>query len=306
MGVTIRRGKNLIGVQVTTDSSDVVTRIIPVGKNEKGNDLYLQGTRYVDSPHIGDYPTIYVKRIEYDVRVGKNEGEFADDDAARAELLRLANADFAAGADAAAYGMEVDFITLGNADGSDEYASLQAVHIHDTVTVIDELIQLRAKLRVTGYTWDVLAGRYTAITLGDVVDLEQVTYGYTLPDASVSGGKIIPGSASGSILRDATIGYAKINTAAIEQLSANAITALRAHIRELVAGNITTDQLYADLAVIAVAQITTANIDKANINWAEIQSLTAQVAEITSATIKFGKIEWANIVLGGTCHKCQK
>ena len=56
MNVTVRRGKNLIGVTVNTDASNVVTRIVPFGKNRDGDDLPLDGTGYVDSPRIGDYP----------------------------------------------------------------------------------------------------------------------------------------------------------------------------------------------------------------------------------------------------------
>lgn len=41
MGVTVRRGKNLKSVTVETDSTDVVTRIIPVGKDKDGKDLLL-------------------------------------------------------------------------------------------------------------------------------------------------------------------------------------------------------------------------------------------------------------------------
>lgn len=295
-GVTIRRGKNLVGVQVTTDSTDVVTRIIPVGKNKDGDDLFLDGTIYVDSPNIAKYPIVYAKRIDYDVRVGKNEGQFSTEALARAELRRLAEADFAAGIDAATYGMDVDFISLENTAEYADYASLQAVHIHDTVTVIDELVNLRAKLRVTGYEWDVLGRRYNSVSLGDIVELEQVTYGYTLADGTVSGSKIIPGSVDGStVLRNMSVNYAKIAQAAIEQLSANAITAMTAHINEIVAGNITTDQLYVDLAFIAAAQITAANIDKANIDWAQIDTLTAQIAEISRAEIEQGNIKWAEI-----------
>ena len=301
MGVTIRRGKNLIGVQVTTDSSDVVTRIIPVGKNKKGEDLYLEGTRYVDSPNIDAYPTIYVKRIEYDVRVGNDEGEFSTEKKAREELQRLAEADFAAGADAAAYGMEVDFITLDDTPDYADYASLQAVHIHDTVTVIDELIHLKAKLRVTGYTWDVLASRYVSVVLGDVVGMEQVTYGYTLQDSSVSGGKIIPGSVSGSVLRNATIGYAKIALAAIEQLNADSINALIARFGEITAGNITTDVLYAAMAEIItlrVKQITAETITTDELYAALADVILLRAQQITAGNIETDKLaaQYAEII----------
>lgn len=290
MGVTIRRGKNLIGVQVTTDNADVVTRIIPVGRNSKGDDLFLDGTIYVDSPYIDQYPVVYARRIDYDVTVGDGDGEYSTNAKARAELRKRAQADFDSGVDMPAYGMEVDFITLQDTAEYAEYASLQAVNIHDTVTVIDELINLRAKLRVTGYEWDALAEKYDSVTLGELVALEQVTYGYTLAEYSVSGSKIIPGSVGGGALRSATIQYAKIAQAAIDQLAANAITAVRAHINELVAGSVTADELYANLATIAALEVANAEID-----YAQIKDLTAEVARIADAQIESATITTAQI-----------
>lgn len=295
MGITIRRGKNLLGVTVLTDNTDAVMRIIPVGKTSDGEYLFLDGQIYVDSPRIEQFPTIYAKRIDYDVRVGDGEGEFPTVDAARAELRRLAALEFDNGIDLPAYGMEVDFVTLERSGHGANYASLQAVHMHDTVTVIDELIGLRARLRVTGYDWDVLAKRYTSVIVGELSSLEQTTYGYTLADGSVSGTKIIGGTVDGSALKSATIQYAKISVATIEKLAADAIMAIRAHINELVAGTVTTDQLYADLARIAIAQITTANITEANIDWAAIKTLTAEIAKISKASLKDADIEWADI-----------
>ena len=49
-----------------------------------------------------------------------------------------------------------------------------------------------------------------------------------------------------------------------------------------------------------MAQITTANINQASIDWADIANLNAQIAEIalaqiTSANIEAAHIDWANI-----------
>lgn len=302
MGVTVRRGKNLIGVTVTHDESNVVTRIVPVGTDKPDKDgntkpLYLADTIYVDSARINDYPAIYAKKIEYDVSVvakkgdaNPDEGKYATAEEARAELKKRAEAEFEDGCDLPSYGMEVDFILLGNTAEYSQYAGLQSVHLFDTVTVIDKLINLTAKLRATGYVWDVLAEQYQSVTLGDIQELTQTVYSYNLPTGGISGTKIASNTMSGNVFRDLTIGYAKIAVAAIEQLAANSITAISAHINDLVAGKIEANQLYADLAAIAVAEITTANINKANINWAEIKNLTAEIANIVEMNV-----DWANI-----------
>lgn len=293
-GVTIRRGKNLVGVNVTYDDSAVVTRIIPCGRDEDGEPLYLSGTKYVDSPHINDYPTIFAKRIEYNVVSGSDE--FPDDEAARAELVRLAELEFSENAiDLPSYGMEVDFVLLANTREYANYAALQAVHMYDTVTVIDELIGVEAKVRVTRSKWNRMTKQFDGVTLGEIQALNQMVYSYNLPDGGVSGNKITPGSASGAILRNLSVQYAKISNAAIDQLAANSIQAVTAYIGELVAGNITADQLYANLATIAQAQITAANIENADIDWASINNLTANIASVANAQIGTANIGYGQI-----------
>lgn len=303
MGVTVRRGKNLVSVEVETDSTDVITRIIPVGKNKKGNDLLLSGTIYVDSPRINEYPTIMAKRIDYDVRVSdSDDAEFKSDSAARAELKKLAQADFAAGVDLPTYGMKVDFVLLGNTAEYADYAALQSVHLHDTVTVIDELIGLTAKLRVTGYTWNVLAGQYDSITLGELESLKQTTYGYTIPSGTVSGNKLIPNSVdAGVALRDLSVEYAKFAIATVAQLNADAVNAISGRFSEIAAGSITTDQLYADLAqlvTLMVKSITAETIDTDELYAALADVILLRAEQINAENISVDKLaaQYAEIV----------
>lgn len=278
MGVTIRRGKNLVGVTVTTDDSNVITRIIPRGKKKNGDPLYLSGTIYVDSPRAGNYPVIRAKLIDYDVHVSDaDDAEFKTEAAARAELKRLAQADFNAGADLPTYGMEVDFVNLAGTEDYADYAALQSVHMHDTVTIIDELIGLTAKLRVTGYAWNALTEQYDSVTLGDIQALQQTTYGFSLAEGSVSGSKLIPGSVDASMaLRDLSLQYAKISVAAIEQLNANAITAVTGRFNSVTADSVETDELYA-----AVAHIAALAAESLRAGKADVDALAAALAEIT-------------------------
>lgn len=301
-GVTVRRGKNLIGVEVTEDASKIVTRIIPVGKKKNGDPLYLSPTKWVDSPRIGETPVPRVQRVEYDVQTGK--GDFKTDAAARAELARLAKADFEEkGADLPAYGMEVDFVLLENTAEYADYASLQAVHLYDSVTVIDEMLGLRAKLWVTGYEWDCLAQQYEKVTLGELQDLQQSVYSYNLPDGGVSGAKIMNNSLPGAAIRSASIEYAKIGTAAVEQLSADAITALTARIREITAQKLTADELYAayaDLIALKAGTITADNIstDALAAELARITVLAAGTATFDKATIRHLVSQAMNLEFG--------
>lgn len=284
MGVTVRRRKNLKGVTVEMDESDVITRVIPVGSDKDGNPLYLEGTRWVDSPYIGEYPAPRARSIQYSVSSGTEE--FETDDDARAELARRAALEFSQnGIDLPSYGMEVKFFRVRESEEYPNYAVLQSVHLYDTITVIDELINLHAKLRVTGYVWNVLTEQYDDVTLGELQSMSQTIYSYNIPNGTVSGNKLIAGSVDGAMLRDLSVKYGKIDIAAIKQLNAESITAITAHINEIVAGDITTDQLYA-----ALAKITTAQIKDATIDWAQIGNV-----DIGTADIKNADIDWAHI-----------
>lgn len=300
-GVTIRRGKNLIGVQVTNDISGVITRIIPVGKNKNGDPIYING-KYVDSPHIADYASPRIKRIEYDVQTGKDG--FGNDDAVRAEITRRAQEEYTINKiDLPAYGMEVDFVLLQNTPDYADYASLQAVHMYDTVTVIDEVLGLTAKVRVTGNKWNALTKQYKKITLGELQDIKHTVYSFNLPTGGVSGTKIANNSLSGTALRNATIEYAKITNAAIEQLSANAITALTARIQDIVSEKLTTDELYAayaEMLALKVGSITADNIktDALAAELARITVLTAGTADFDRATVQHLVAQALNLEFG--------
>lgn len=297
MNVTVRRNKNLEGVTVTTDASNVVTRIIPVGRTKEGDDLFLDGTIYVDSPnHFGDYPAPMAKRVDYDVRLVDSDNDkvttFLGIGPARARLRELALEDFTKnGVDQPEYGMEVDFVLVQYADGFENYADLQSVFLYDTVTVIDELIGLYAKVRVTGYTWNVLLQQYDSVKLGKLTDLRQTVYSYNLPNGGISGSKIAGNSLSGEAIRSASIQYAKIASAAVESLSADAITALTAHINQLTAQNISTDDLSAAYANITHL-LTTSALQAESI---EAGSLMAALAEMVSVSARLGSFDQATV-----------
>ena len=302
-GMEIRHRKNLLGAVLTMDVSGVVTRIRPVGKDKDGNRLLItENNGWVESTNKALYPTSRDAEIEYDVSVSTaKDAQFKNNAAARAELKRLAQQDFADGMDAAAVSLDVQLAALENSAEYADYASLLTVFLYDSVRVVASYVGINAKLRVNGYVYDCLLKRYQDVYVGDISELEQTTYGYEIADGSVSGVKLLPGSVNAnSVMRNATIGYAKIAQAAIEQLAADSIVAIRADIHEIVAGSVTTDQLYADLARLAVAQITTANIKEAKIDWAQIAELTAQIAniskaQITTANINAANINWAQI-----------
>lgn len=320
--VSIREKKNLTGISYDVDETDVVTRIMPTGEDADGNILYLPEL-YIDSPNLNAYT--HPKWIHLPVSEAR---EVTDGDEPKskaqcyAEMRKAAQAEFDAGCDLPTVTLKVDFINCSDAEEYKQYAALTDIFLGDSVRVIARRIGVEVSMRMTQYTYDCLTRKYTSVTLGMATDTLEgsMISSRQLPSGVISGSKLAINSVgagqlqSGSVgslqvkmaaiqtahIQDAAITKAKIAEATIGELNATAITAISAKIQELAAKNITTDELYAALATIAVAQITAANIEKANINWADIGELAAQIAtiaqaQITTANINNANIDWASI-----------
>ena len=320
--VSIRERKNLTGISYDVDETDVVTRIMPTGEDADGNILYLPEL-YIDSPNLNAYT--HPKWIHLPVSEAR---EVTDGDEPKskaqcyAEMRKAAQAEFDAGCDLPTVTLKVDFVNCSDAKEYKQYAALTDIFLGDSVRVIARRIGMEVSMRMTQYTYDCLTKKYTSVTLGTAADTLEgsMISSRQLPSGVISGSKLAINSVgagqlqSGSVgslqvkmaaiqtahIQDAAITKAKIAEATIGELNATAITAISAKIQELAAKNITTDELYAALATIAVAQITAANIEKANINWADIGELAAQIAtiaqaQITTANINNANIDWVSI-----------
>lgn len=320
--VSIREKKNLTGISYDVDETDVVTRIMPTGEDTDGNILYLPEL-YIDSPNLNAYT--HPKWIHLPVSEAK---EVTDGDEPKikaqcyAEMRKAAQAEFDAGCDLPSVTLKVDFVNCSDAEEYKQYAALTDIFLGDSVRVVARRIGVEVSMRMTQYTYDCLTRKYTSVTLGTAADTLEgsMISSRQLPSGVISGSKLAINSVgagqlqSGSVgslqvkmaaiqtahIQDAAITKAKIAEATIGELNATAITAISAKIQELAAKNITTDELYAALATIAVAQITAANIEKANINWADIGELATQIAtiaqaQITTANINNANIDWASI-----------
>ena len=320
--VSIREKKNLTGISYDVDETDVVTRIMPTGEDADGNILYLPEL-YIDSPNLNAYT--HPKWIHLPVSEAK---EVTDGDEPKsktqcyAEMRKAAQDEYAKGCDLPTITLKVDFVNCSDAEEYKQYAALTDIFLGDSVRVMARRIGVEVSMRMTQYTYDCLTKKYTSVTLGTAADTLEgsIISSRQLPSGVISGSKLAINSVgagqlqSGSVgslqvkmaaiqtahIQDAAITKAKIAEATIGELNATAITAISAKIQELAAKNITTDELYAALVTIAVAQITAVNIEKANISWADIGELAAQIAtiaqaQITTANINSANIDWASI-----------
>lgn len=176
-GVSIRYGKNLVGLEVTEDESNVKTRIVCYGKN---------GSVTLDSPHLGDYiyPKIYT---------------LEDENKTLSEVQEEAQALLDGGCDIPSINIKVDFVALEKTVEYREYAVLEEVFLGDMVTVINTKMDFQKQAKVISYEWDCLLEQYNDVELGDFIP--------TLAASVTSGVK------SGSLASSAAVGTAAVMAA---------------------------------------------------------------------------------------------
>lgn len=302
-GVSIAYRKNMAGMEIGVDTSDIVTQIIPVGYDKKNNPIYGDP---VDSAHVAEYAHPYIKEYTYkDVKVGK---DYKNEAAVKTELAKRAAAEYDAKIDLPKVSATVEYVDLKNTNAGRDFTAYTNVYIGDTVRIRHEDYGFDLVTKVVAYVWDCIVNEYESIELdnkqaqlSDIKINPSMIGNGTLASRKLGVGAVMNVNMaensveSDQIAEGAIDSTGKMTQLVVDALSAEAVTAIRADIRQLVAGQITTDQLYVDLAAIAVAQITAANIEKANIDWAEIKNLTAAIADIANANIGTAKIDWAKI-----------
>lgn len=148
-GTTIRYGKNITGIEETLDMDNVVTRVMPIGK-----DGLLLDDKYIDSSLINNYPHPIVKSVE-----------FSDDDT-QDKLRASAQQYLQSGVDQPAINYEIDFIELTKTEEYKNYSVLESVYLGDTVTVKHERLGIDLKAEVIRVKKNVLTGRIEEVELG--------------------------------------------------------------------------------------------------------------------------------------------
>lgn len=178
-GVAIRYGKNLIGIEEDLDISEVVTRIMPTGLDDKDNSVILP-EKYIDSPLINKYPKPKVRHLHFgDIKVGSEENitlEYIY------KLLRERVQELfsAQQIDIPKVNYKVDFIELSKTEEYKGYKVLENVNLGDIITVKHKKLDIDIKQKVIKYRWDSILGKYLEIELGNFkenlsTDLNNIT-----------------------------------------------------------------------------------------------------------------------------------
>lgn len=205
-GVELLYGKNIKadGLTEEIDMSDVVTRIYPKAYN--GYKMSKDG--YVDSPLIGNYPTVKADAITFsDVKMREDAQE--DDEKngiivcdTQAELdnalIQKCRDQFAAGIDKPKVSISADMILLQDTDQYKDYKVLESVSLGDTIHCRHSKLGIVTDIRVIALEYDCIQKRVMSVELGDFKSnyFDRVTSGtdrvesITNPDGSIMAEKV--------------------------------------------------------------------------------------------------------------------
>ena len=206
-GVRIAYGKNLTGVQCTLDTTNIITRIMPVGQTSKGKPLLLApGTYTVDGKTVvidssltvassrdGNYATPHAMVLDLGTAAKAAGTTSAQVLAARVKMIRAALAKFSdEEVDLPSLTLTVDFVKLGDTVEYQRYKSLEDAYLYDRVRVFHPKIGIDVLTAVKRMVFDCLQGRFDTVELGAVRrDLSRVAVAtWQLP--------VIPGTLVGA------------------------------------------------------------------------------------------------------------
>ena len=163
--VSIRYRKNLTGLRLVTDLSNVATKIMPTGLREDGQTLLKLPEKYVESPLIGNYVNAKTTRIHYsDIKISE---EMSESQALEA-LRNTAKQEFENGIDKPQVTATVEFVPLQDTEEYKDFSVLEKVYIGDTVQIFHEDLKIELSTKVISYEFDALSKRYKKVILGNV------------------------------------------------------------------------------------------------------------------------------------------
>ena len=276
--ITIREGKNLLGVVYDENWEQAVSRIIPRGETSAGKALYLPEI-YIESENAQAYP--HPRYAILDVENAKVGTDGVTQNTAYTNMRAAAQAEYEKGADLPTATLTVDFINCADTEEYRQYGFLQNIYLGDTVRVISERTGISVSMRMTQYTYDCMLEKYELMMLGSVAETMEtsVISAGQLPTGIITGSKLALGSVGAGALLDGAVRSAKIDMLAVTtaHIAEGAITTAKISDAAITSAKIGSAQITS--AHIADGQITTAHIGTAGIDYAVIKA-----AAIGSAT----------------------
>lgn len=194
-GYRISYGVNARGISWKKSSANLITRVVPVAKDEKGEDLYLPEV-WVDSEDINDYPVIMMEQIKVDGQVGKAKDANGDETWTEEDLLdeMREKAEERFTVDHADQIYQEVTIQIELVEDTAEYAwlkDLKDLLLYDIVTAVDERTGLNKKLYVSELEYDSIRKKITGIKLTNIQDYDVRTVtGFNVKNNSIGPEKL--------------------------------------------------------------------------------------------------------------------
>lgn len=304
-GVTVEYARNMLGIQCNESDENVVTRIIPLGENQDGTPLLLPGaTPWLDSPYIDNYPVPHINTLNCeDCRVGTDG---VNVNIAHQRMREQAQAVFDEGGDLPEVEMSVDFLSLGDSAEYAQYKHLDRLFLWDYVTVRHKLLDIDVTARIVSIQWDCLTERMNSMEIGNVgktlantgINTWQIPNGFS--GSKIAGNTIGSGALMSDIISVRHMQAESVNAEAIQaesvatrhlvadEIKTFVIDAVQAKIGEIVAGKITTDELFT-----AILDAVKLSAETGSFTFAEIKNLLANTMFVTQGV--GDKIQIANL-----------
>lgn len=281
-GFVVEYGKNMVSIERKENIENLATRVMPFGKDAKGEIHWMSGTRYVDADNADDYQGHPMEILDTGLTVGKDGVTASNiDQKLREEALK----EFSEGKiNLPEVQLKVSFLSLGDTEEYAQFRNLDKVYLYDKITVKDTYRGFQYIAEVVAVKHNILTGMLEEVTLGSIANSDgkrkiaswQVP---TITGENIRLKSIQMGSfADGAITEDA--------------IANGAVTGLK--ISNLAIGTAQIDDAAITSAKIGTAEIKTANIDDAAITKAKMGQASIGDAQIESAGINYAKIKELN------------
>lgn len=225
-GMRITYGNNMLGVNWKIGSDQLITRVVPVAKDEDGSDFYLSPTKWVSSGISNRYPVTRMERIKVEGQVGKDDGTETDTtwtaETLRAEMTKQARSRFTVDkVDQLKHEITIDFLQLGDTDEYKQFRDLQKVRLYDTVIAVDPRIDLSVSVQVVEMEYDIVNKRLTAMKLSNIEGYNMKnTAGFNVLNNSITSEKLTD-QVVGGLVEEATQEANAYTQAQVSGLSVN-------------------------------------------------------------------------------------
>lgn len=160
-GVKLLVGKNITGIDVSIDITEMATRVMP-----EGYDGLLLPELYVDSPLINNYPTPKIIKLVFDdIKYDpEDESAYHNINDAYAALRAKVNEQYSLGLDKPKININVNWIDLSKTEEYKQYSNLETIRLGDTITT--QVLGMNYETRVISTDFDVLRDRVINFQIG--------------------------------------------------------------------------------------------------------------------------------------------